>query len=55
MCRPATCKTCHGVTWAGCGMHVDDVMRNVPREARCSCDPNAARPGLVARLLGRAK
>lgn len=52
MCRPVTCKTCQGVTWSGCGNHVDAVMRNVPREARCICDPAAPRPGLLERLFG---
>ncbi len=33
MCRPATCKTCGKTTWAGCGQHVDQVMRDVPRGA----------------------
>ncbi len=38
MCRPVTCRTCGGTTWAGCGMHVDDVMRGVPTQQRCTCD-----------------
>ena len=35
MCRPVTCKKCAKTTWAGCGMHVDDVMRDVPVDQRC--------------------
>ena len=35
MCRPATCKTCGKTTWAGCGQHVDQVMKNVPPARRC--------------------
>lgn len=38
MCRPVTCRTCGGTTWAGCGMHVDDVMRGVPTQQRCTCE-----------------
>ena len=30
MCRAATCSTCGKTTWAGCGMHVDQVMAGVP-------------------------
>jgi len=26
MCRPVVCKTCGKTTWAGCGMHVNQVM-----------------------------
>ena len=35
MCRPANCRTCGKTTWAGCGQHVDQVMRNVPSGQRC--------------------
>lgn len=53
MCRPATCKKCQGVTWSGCGNHVGEVMRNVPHQARCTCDTEAPGPGLLSRLFGR--
>lgn len=56
MCHPTTCRSCRGTTWAGCGSHVDQVMRNVPRDRRCSCsaDARAAKgEGLVSRLFGR--
>ncbi len=36
MCRPANCRTCGKTTWAGCGQHVDQVMRNVPASQRCA-------------------
>ena len=35
MCRAVTCKTCQKTTWAGCGQHVDQVMRAVPAARRC--------------------
>lgn len=54
MCRPVKCRSCAGVTWSGCGMHVAQVMADVPREARCTCDPDAPRPGLLSRILGRS-
>jgi|AntRauTorckE6833_2_1112554.scaffolds.fasta_scaffold57054_2 hypothetical protein len=41
MCRPTTCKQCRNTTWAGCGSHVDQVMRNVPKQSRCTCDRNS--------------
>jgi predicted nucleic-acid-binding Zn-ribbon protein len=37
MCRQATCKNCGKTTWAGCGQHVDQVMKGVPKDQRCKC------------------
>jgi hypothetical protein len=37
MCSPATCPHCHKITWAGCGMHVDAVLAQVPKDKRCTC------------------
>lgn len=58
MCRVATCQKCSKATWAGCGNHVDQVMRNVPESRRCVCATEVARqPGVgfawIARLFGR--
>jgi hypothetical protein len=55
MCRPATCRTCGKTTWAGCGQHVDQVMRNVPSTQRCpghSKDETAS-GGFLSRLFNR--
>ncbi len=58
MCRAVKCKTCGKTTWAGCGQHVDQVMRSVPAEQRCPGHSRPAtgapaRPSLFARVLGR--
>ncbi len=58
MCRAVKCRKCQKTSWAGCGQHVDQVMTNVPRADRCSCDRNAPKqPGestsWLARLFGR--
>ncbi len=53
MCRPITCKTCGKASWAGCGLHVDQVLAGVPRTQRCPGHPDQARGGLLARLFGR--
>jgi len=37
MCSPATCSSCGKITWSGCGLHVDMVMRNVAEDRRCTC------------------
>lgn len=38
MCRSVTCRRCGKTTWSGCGMHVDQVMRGVAKNQRCTCD-----------------
>ena len=53
MCRAVTCRTCGKTTWAGCGQHVDDVMRRVPSDARCEGHEGEAGGGFLARILGR--
>ncbi|MFJ8431417.1 hypothetical protein ACIQ9P_08950 [Kitasatospora sp. NPDC094019] len=57
MCRRTTCRTCGKAGYAGCGMHVEQVLAGVPEAARCTCDRNAAGGsglgGLLARILGR--
>ncbi|GAA2796419.1 hypothetical protein GCM10010441_22060 [Kitasatospora paracochleata] len=56
MCRRTTCRTCGKAGYAGCGMHVDQVLSGVPRADRCTCAGNASKGGgggFLARLLGR--
>jgi hypothetical protein len=56
MCRAATCKTCGKTTWAGCGQHVDQVMRGVPVGRRCpghTGSEKASGSGFLSRILGR--
>ncbi len=37
MCRRVTCPRCEKATYAGCGMHVEQVLGGVPMDQRCSC------------------
>ncbi len=54
MCRAVNCRKCGKATWAGCGQHVDQVMRGVPAAQRCSGHQGEPRSrGLVGRLFGR--
>jgi hypothetical protein len=54
MCRAVTCKTCGKTTWAGCGEHVDEVMRGVPRTDRCQGhDREPSTGGFLSRLFSR--
>jgi hypothetical protein len=42
MCYPEKCPRCGKTGWAGCGQHVDEVMRAVPAAQRCTCDVDSA-------------
>ena len=56
MCRAVACRTCGKTTWAGCGQHVDQVMRGVPSSQRCpghGDDTPTAASGFIARLFSR--
>lgn len=37
MCRRIDCRKCGRPTYAGCGMHVEQVLGNVPPAQRCHC------------------
>jgi hypothetical protein len=56
MCSPATCRTCGKASYTGCGQHVDQVLRGVPKNERCACPPDQRAVGggsLLGRLFGR--
>jgi hypothetical protein len=58
MCRRVNCKICGKATWAGCGLHVDQVMAGIPRGDRCKGhteDERAAASSgsFFGRLFGR--
>jgi hypothetical protein len=54
MCRAVKCRTCGKTTWAGCGQHVEQVMRGVPASQRCSGHPRepSARGSMLSRIFG---
>ncbi len=41
MCRRVDCPKCGKATFAGCGMHVEQVLGDVPRDKRCRCHEEA--------------
>jgi len=54
MCRAVRCRQCGKTTWAGCGQHVDQVMRGVPSAQRCT--GHAKEPsqgGFLSKMFGR--
>ncbi|MCQ1994197.1 hypothetical protein [Arthrobacter sp. zg-Y1171] len=52
MCRAVKCGKCGKTTWAGCGNHVDQVMRGVPKADRCSCGADAGKAAAGAQSSG---
>ncbi len=36
MCVAVQCKVCGKTSWSGCGDHVSDVLRKVPKRDRCA-------------------
>ena len=55
MCRATTCKQCGKTTWAGCGMHVDQVLAGVAESDRCAGHPAQQREGgLLSKLFHRS-
>lgn len=44
MCSPVRCHVCGKTTWAGCGMHADQVMASVPADQRCEGHPAPSTP-----------
>lgn len=56
MCRAVSCRECGKTTWAGCGEHVDAVLKDVRPADRCPGHPKEPRTtggGFFARLLRR--
>lgn len=52
MCRAVNCRTCGKTTWAGCGQHVDQVLKNVPRTDRCQGHASVRKEGFWNKLFG---
>ncbi|CAN5312081.1 hypothetical protein BH09ACT2_BH09ACT2_03640 [soil metagenome] len=54
MCRAVTCRVCGKTTWAGCGQHIDQVMKNVPKSQRCQGhEKETASGGFLSKLFRR--
>ena len=46
MCRRVECSKCGRPTFAGCGMHIEQVLGDVPIANRCRCrEERAKNPG----------
>ena len=45
MCRRVTCSACGKPTFAGCGMHIEQVLGDVAKDERCKCREKPAKSG----------
>jgi hypothetical protein len=59
MCRRVQCETCGKPTFAGCGMHIEQVLADVPAAERCRCREQKGdsgsgdkAPSIIRRILG---
>jgi hypothetical protein len=60
MCRRVQCEKCSKPTYAGCGMHIEQVLAGVPNEERCRCREQkdeapagaGATPSIMRRIFG---
>ena len=52
MCRRIDCRKCGRPTFTGCGMHVEQVLGNVPPEARCRCREERSKDSGAAGATG---
>lgn len=62
MCSRITCGKCKKPTWTGCGQHIDQALKGVPKSERCRCraeasmvrpeEPKGQGRGWLSRLLG---
>jgi GTP cyclohydrolase II len=48
MCRRVTCSACGKPTFAGCGMHIEQVLGDVAKDDRCHCREKPAKAGAAA-------
>lgn len=62
MCRRVSCGNCGKPSFAGCGMHVEQVLGDVPKAQRCRCHeekseaadaPGAGGTSWMQRLFGK--
>lgn len=37
MCYRVQCQKCYKVTWAGCGKHINETMKGLPKKYICQC------------------
>lgn len=54
MCRRIECAKCGRPTYAGCGLHVEQVLGDVPPADRCRCREESSKPDSPSPSRARA-
>ena len=47
MCTQVKCKECGKATWTGCGQHVEEALRGVPKADRCPGHQSTTKRGFL--------
>ena len=55
MCHRVTCRTCGKSSYAGCGMHIEEVLGDVPRDRRCRCREERAAASAAKKAQAAAR
>ena len=54
MCSKVTCRYCGKPSWSGCGNHIEQALKGVPKSQRCQGHANDPKtPGFFSKILGR--
>jgi hypothetical protein len=54
MCSRTTCRKCGKPSWSGCGQHIEQALKGVPKSQRCQGHTNDPKePGLFSRFFGK--
>lgn len=54
MCSKVICKSCGKPTWSGCGQHVEEALRGIPKSQRCQGHADEpVEPGFFSKLFGK--
>ena len=53
MCTKITCRKCGKASWSGCGQHVSQVMKGIPKSEQCQGHQNdLKKPGIFSKIFG---
>ncbi|MGA1248646.1 MAG: hypothetical protein ACO3XJ_06060 [Candidatus Nanopelagicales bacterium] len=53
MCSQIACRKCGKPTWSGCGQHIEEALRGIPKSQRCQGHENEPSNGIFKRLFGK--
>ena len=51
MCQKVICGNCGKYTWAGCGRHIEEALKDVPQNLRCKCKKDLKLNKLVYSII----